>query len=111
MGRSGPLTSLRNAEAGRTTNRVRKRLRNAKSTQLGGVLSGIGVGLLCNLMDCSLSSSFVHGILQARILTGVGSHFLLQGIVLIQGWNPLLHWQVIHHWHHRGSLINYHEVT
>ena len=27
--------------------------------------------------------------------TGVGCHFLLQGIFLTQGWNPhLLHWQV-----------------
>ena len=34
---------------------------------------------------------------------GVGSHFLLQGIFLIQGWKPcllyLLHWkQILYHW-------------
>ena len=34
---------------------------------------------LCNPMDCSLSGSSVHGILQARILR-VGCNFLLQGI-------------------------------
>ena len=34
---------------------------------------------LCNSMDCSLSGSSVHGILQGRI-TGEGSHSLLQGI-------------------------------
>ena len=33
----------------------------------------------CDPMDCSLPGSSVHGILQARI-TGVGCHFLLQGI-------------------------------
>ena len=38
-------------------------------------------------MDCSLSGSSVHGILQARILEG-GCHFLLQGIFPTQGLNP-----------------------
>ena len=42
---------------------------------------------LCNSMDCSLSGSSVHGILQGRI-TGEGSHSLLQGIFLTQGSNP-----------------------
>ena len=37
----------------------------------------------CDSVDCSLPSSSVHGILQARI-TGVGCHFLLQGIFSIQ---------------------------
>ena len=49
---------------------------------------------LCDLMDCSLSDSSVHGILQA----GEGCHALLQGIFPTQGLNPrllcLLHWQV-----------------
>ena len=44
---------------------------------------------LCVPMECSLPGSFVHWILQARIL---------QGIFLTQGWNlhllSLLHWQV-----------------
>ena len=51
---------------------------------------------LCNPMDYSLPGSFVHGILQARILS-VGCHFLLQRIFPIQRSNPhllcLLHWQ------------------
>ena len=61
---------------------------------------------LCDPVDCSPPVSSVHGILQARILewvamdhrilqntnTGVGCHFLLQGIVLTQGSNlGLLH--------------------
>ena len=82
---------------------------------------------LCDRMDCSLPGSSVCRILQTRILervaltsrfsrvhlcatswtvvcqdspgknTGVGCHFLLQGIFQTQGWNPhllcLLHWQ------------------
>ena len=55
---------------------------------------------LCDPMDCSPPGSSVHGILQARILewkkkkknTGVGSHFLLQGIFFTQESNlGLLH--------------------
>ena len=42
---------------------------------------------LCYPMDCSLPGSFVHGILQARILEWVA---LLQGIFLTQGSNPCL---------------------
>ena len=50
---------------------------------------------LCNPLGCSLSGFSVHGISQARILTGVGCHFLLQGVFPTQGSNPhLLHWQV-----------------
>ena len=37
-------------------------------------------------MDCSPPGSFVHGIFQARN-TGVGCHFLLQGILPTQGSN------------------------
>ena len=45
-------------------------------------------------MDCSPPGSSVHGTSQA-IKTGVGCHFLLQGIFLTQGSNPcLLCWQV-----------------
>ena len=51
---------------------------------------------LCDPMDRSTKHSSVHGIPQAW--TGVGCHFLLQGIFLTQGSNPhllgLLHWQV-----------------
>ena len=51
---------------------------------------------LCGPMGYSLPGSFAHAIFQARI--GMGCHFLLQGILLIQGLNPgllyLLHWQL-----------------
>ena len=43
---------------------------------------------LCNPMDCSLPGSSVHGIFQARELTGVGCYFLLQSIFPTQGSNP-----------------------
>ena len=39
---------------------------------------------LCDPMDCSPPGSSVHGILQARRLE-VGSHSLLQRILLTQG--------------------------
>ena len=54
---------------------------------------------LCNSVNCRPSGSFVHGILQARILQWHywSCHFFLQGIFLTQGSNPrlshLLHWQ------------------
>ena len=65
------------------------------------VIHACSVAQLCltlgNPMDCTLPSSFVHGILQNLKNTGVGCHFLLQGIFLTQGSNPcllcLLHWQ------------------
>ena len=41
----------------------------------------------CDLVDCSLPGSSVHGILQARILEWVAIH-CLQGIFLTQGSNP-----------------------
>ena len=45
---------------------------------------------LFNLMDCSSPGYSVNGIFQ----TGVGCHFLLQGIFPTQRSNPhLLHWQ------------------
>ena len=43
--------------------------------------------LVCNPMDCSPPGSSVHGILPGKN-TGMGSHFLLQGIVPTQGLNP-----------------------
>ena len=52
--------------------------------------------ILCDLMNSSPPGSSAHWILQAN--TGVGCHFLLQGIFPTQGLNPcflcLLHWQV-----------------
>ena len=55
-------------------------------------------------MDCSLPSSSVHGILQARILRG-GCHSLLRGIFPSQGSNPsLLHCrQLLYHVRHQRS--------
>ena len=48
-------------------------------------------------MDYSLPDSSVHGIFPGKN-TGVGCHFLLQGILPTQGLNSgllhLLHWQV-----------------
>ena len=41
---------------------------------------------LCDPVDCSLPSSSVHGLFQAKN-TGVDCHFLLQGIVPTQGSN------------------------
>ena len=63
---------------------------------------------LCNSMDCSPPDFSVHGIFQARILTRVGCHALLQRIFQTQGLNPclflLLHWQA-------DSLQLHHLVT
>ena len=44
---------------------------------------------LCDPKDCSPSGSSVHGIFQVRN-TGVGCHFLLQGIFPTQGLNLCL---------------------
>ena len=44
---------------------------------------------LCDLMDCSLPGSSVRGIYPGKN-TGVGCHFLLQGIILTQESNPHL---------------------
>ena len=55
----------------------------------------------CDPMDCSPPGSSVHGVFPGKN-TGVGYHFLLQGIFPTQGQNPrllcLLHWQA-------GSLL------
>ena len=41
---------------------------------------------LCDIMDCSPPGSSIHGIFPDKS-TGVGCHFLLQGIFLTQGLN------------------------
>ena len=50
--------------------------------------------IICDLMDCSLPGSSVHGIFQGKLLEGIAisssSHFLLQGIFQTQGFNPSL---------------------
>ena len=64
---------------------------------------------LCDPMDCGPPGFSVHGIPQARIWGGVGSHSLLQGIFLIQGWNlSLLHCrEILYHLSHQGSPNEY----
>ena len=52
-------------------------------------LSHSVVSTLCDPMDCSQPGSSVHGIFSGKN-TGVGCHFLLQGIFLPQGLNPCL---------------------
>ena len=49
---------------------------------------------LCYHMDCCPPGSSVHGIFPGQN-TGVGYHFLLQGIVPIQGSNPDLLWLLL----------------
>ena len=64
---------------------------------------------LCDSMDYSPSSSFVHGNSPGKN-TEVGSHFLFQGIVLKQGSHPgFPHCrQILYHLSHQGSLIYIH---
>ena len=61
---------------------------------------------LCDPMDCSLAGSSVHGDSTGKN-PGGGCHSLLQGIFLIQGWNPgLLHCrQILYHLSHQESPI------
>ena len=60
---------------------------------------------LCDLMDCSPPGSSVHGDSPGKN-TGVGCHFLLQGIFPTQGLNPgLPHCrQILYRLSHRGSI-------
>ena len=55
------------------------------------------IRLSADTLDYSLPGSSVHGIFQARMNSGVGFHFLLQGIFLTQGSERrllcLLRWQ------------------
>ena len=55
-------------------------------------------------MDCSLSGSSVHGDSPGKS-TGVGCHFLLQGIFLSQGLNLglLHHRRILYRLSHQGS--------
>ena len=59
---------------------------------------------LRNPLDCSLPGSSVHGIFPGKS-TGVGCHFLLQGIVPTQGPNPGLPYcrQKLYCLSHQGS--------
>ena len=59
---------------------------------------------LCDPMDCSLPGSSVHGIFPGNS-TGVGCHFLLQGIFPTQESNPCLPHcrQTLYRLSHQGS--------
>ena len=59
---------------------------------------------LCNLMDCSLPGSSIHGIFLGKNI-GVGCHSLLQGLFLTQGSNLCLPHclQTLYHLSHQGS--------
>ena len=61
---------------------------------------------LCDPMDCSPPGSSVHEDSPGKN-TGVGCHFLLQGIFPTQGSNPgLLHCrQILYHLSHQGSPV------
>ena len=63
---------------------------------------------LCGPIACSLPGTSIQGIFPG-ISTGVGCHFLLQGISLTQGSDPgLLHSrQMLYHLSHQGSLKTY----
>ena len=63
--------------------------------------------ILCNLMDCSLPSSSVYGILQARTL--ISRHALIQESFPIQGSNlGLLHCrQTLYCLRYQGSISMY----
>ena len=52
---------------------------------------------LCDPMDCSLPDFSVHGIFPGKN-TGVGCHFLLQGIFVTPGSNPQLCVSCIGRW-------------
>ena len=66
---------------------------------------------LCDLMDCSLPGSSVHGVFRAKS-SGVVCHFLLQGIFPSQGSNPgLLHCrQTLSRLSHQGRSHNINSV-
>ena len=70
---------------------------------------------LFDTMDCSPPGSSIQGIFLSKN-TGVGCHFLLQGIFLTQGSNPsllhLLHCrQILYHWATRESESESHSVV
>ena len=66
---------------------------------------------LCDPMDCSLPSSSVHGILQARILEWVAISFSRGS--LTQGSNlGLPHCrQILYHLSHQGIIIMYYKIS
>ena len=69
---------------------------------------------LCNPMDCSQPGSSVHEIFPGKN-TGVGYHFLLQGIFQIQGLNLLLlsptRRQILYPLSHLGNIRYFHRLS
>ena len=61
-----------------------KKKKNVEEIILPKFKTYIATKALCDLMDCNLLGSSVHGISQARILEWE-IHFLSQGILLTQG--------------------------
>ena len=76
------------------------------STFINLVLVTQSCSILCNPIDCSLPGSSVHGDSPGKN-TGVGCHFLLQGIFPTQGLNlGLLHCkQILYHLSHQESYF------
>ena len=74
------------------------------SSRRSPCFSSVQLSRVCDPLDCSPPGSSVHGIVQVRILEGVG-HSLLQGIFPTQGLNQeLLHCrQILYHLSHQGS--------
>ena len=66
---------------------------------------------LCDPMDCSPSGPYVHGDSPDKI-TGVGHHFLLQGIFPTQGLNPSLPHcrQILYQLSHKGIPSEYNHI-
>ena len=60
---------------------------------------------LCFSIDCSLPGSSVHGIFQAKS-TGVGCHYLLQGLFPTQGLKPGVLYFRLSPAFQVGSLLN-----
>ena len=59
----------------------------------------------CCPVNRVVSGSSVHGISPGKN-TGVGCHFLLQGIFPTQGLNlGRLHWQILYHWATREAIL------
>ena len=81
-----------------------KTSRSAPNCQCVCVLVTQSCPTLRNRIDCSLPGS--SSMEFCRGDTGVGCHFLLQGIFLTQGLNPnLLHCrQILYHLNYQGSL-------
>ena len=99
------LTSFILRLSGMSSEKSRKFVYFSPSSELcAGCLFDQSSLTLGDPMDCSPPGSSVHGDSPGKN-TGVGCHFLLQGIFLTQGSNPgLPHcMQILYHLSHPGS--------